>query len=181
MQCSSGYMRPVNVRNSAPGSTAFIKCWSRDVPALFVSPKLEQRISDLEASELGREDDYDCLVQFLPATLLLKLCCFLPLRERMLSLFGGRALHQQVSSKYSQLFGRSPQNVAADRPGGALSRVPSPYNRCALGTCERSDAPAATERRIQPATRNLKARASRLACVQGSATILNDDDFPCYH
>ena len=130
--------------------------------ALFVFSKLEQGIFDLEASELDRGDDHDCLVQFLPATLLLKLCCCLPLRERMLSLFGGRALHQQVSSKYSQLFGRSPQNVAADRPGGALSRVSSPYNRCALGTCERSDAPAATERRIQPATRSLRARATSL-------------------
>ena len=99
----------------------------------------------------------------------------------MLSLFGGRALHQQVSSKYSHTPGRSPQKVAADRPGGALNRVRSPYNRCALGTCERSDTPAATERRIRPATRNLKARATRLAWVQGIATILNDDDFPCYH
>ena len=99
----------------------------------------------------------------------------------MLNLFGGRALRQQVSSKYSHTPGRSPQKVAADRPGGALSRVRSPYNRCTLGTCERSDTPAATERRIRPATRNLKARAIRLAWVQGIATILNDDDFPCYH
>ena len=99
----------------------------------------------------------------------------------MLSLFGGRALHQQVSSKYSHTPGRSPQKVAADRPGGALSRVRGPYHRCALGTCERSHTPAATERRIGPATPSLKARATRLAGVQGVATILNDDVFPCYH
>ena len=29
--------------------------------------------------------------------------------------------------------------------------------------------------------RHLKARATKLAWVQGIATILNDDDFPCYH
>ena len=83
----------------------------------------------------------------------------------------------QISSKS----GRSPQKVAADRPGGALRGVRSPHNRCALGTCERSYTPAATERRIQPATRSLKARATKLAGVQGVATILNDDDFLCYH
>ena len=83
-----------------------------------------------------------CLQAFL-----LQLCCCLPLREMMLSLFGGRALHQQVSSKYSHTPGRSPQNLTAAKPDGALSRVRSPYNRCPLGTCERFDAPAATERR----------------------------------
>ena len=70
--------------------------------------------------------------------------------------------------------------MAADKPGGALTGVRSPYNRCALGTCERrSDTPAATERRIRPATRNLKARATKLAWVQG--IVLNNDAVPCYH
>ena len=128
----------------------------------------------------GGESSPSSLSRYLQA-FLLKLCCCLPLRELMLSLFGGRALHQQVSSKYSHTPGRSPQKVAADRPGGALSRVRSPYHRGALGTCERSDTPAATERRIGPATRNLKTRAIRLAWVQEIGTILNDDDFPCYH
>ena len=103
--------------------------------------------------------------------LTITLCCCLPLRELTLRSFAGRALQQQVSSQYSHTPGRSPQKVAAHRPAGARSRLRIPYQRCALGTCERSDTPAATERRIRPATRNLKARAVRLAWVAKASSL----------
>ena len=54
--------------------------------------------------------------------------------------------------------GRSPQ-------GGGRRYAPVPQCRChcALATWGRIDAPAATERRIWPATRSHKARGTRLA------------------
>ena len=52
----------------------FVDARSQVHSPIMMPPKLEQGISDLEASELGREDDHDCRGHSLPATPC-SICC----------------------------------------------------------------------------------------------------------
>ena len=94
------------------------------ISALFLLPSLpltSQMALGMYLLLHEREESSPSRLSRYLQALLLKWRCCLPPRELMFSLCGGKALHQQVSYKFSHTPGRSPQNLAAERPSGALS------------------------------------------------------------